>query len=244
VPRKYLAFDLETAKDIPGEDFNWKPHRPLGITCAAIYPADAREPIVWHGKKARGKPAPRMSRAEAARVVEELLKYEASGYTVLTWNGLGFDFDILAEESSAPEECKKLALNHVDMMFHVHCDRGFPVQLDKAAQALGIPGKPPGMSGLLAPKLWAQKRYQYVLDYVAQDVRIALQVAVACEKRKRFEWITQRGSRKSFDLPHGWLSVQAALRLPSPDTSWMDNPIPRQSFTQWLGLKKRLGGTR
>jgi len=27
--RKYLAIDIETAKDVPGEDFNWKPHRPL-----------------------------------------------------------------------------------------------------------------------------------------------------------------------------------------------------------------------
>jgi hypothetical protein len=31
MPRKYLAFDIETAKDVPEADFNWKPHRPLGI---------------------------------------------------------------------------------------------------------------------------------------------------------------------------------------------------------------------
>jgi hypothetical protein len=237
VKRKYVAFDLETAKDVPGEDFNWKAHRPLGISCAAIYPADAKEPIVRYGRKANGKPAPRMSAAEALRIVEELLNYQAAGYTVLTWNGLGFDFDVLAEESSDPKACKKLALNHVDMMFHVHCDRGFPVKLDKAAEALGIPGKPAGMSGLLAPKLWAQKRYQDVLDYVAQDVRIALEVALACEKRRQFAWITQKGSRRSFDLPHGWLSVRNALRLPDPDTSWMDSPIPRHGFTRWLGIK-------
>ena len=139
MPRKYLAFDLETAKDVPGEDFNWRPHRPLGISCAAAFPADAKEPIVWHGKKANGNPTERMSKAEAGKLVRELLKYVANGYTVLTWNGLGFDFDILAEESASPKECKELALNHVDMMFHVFCDRGFPVKLDKAAQALAIP---------------------------------------------------------------------------------------------------------
>ena len=33
--RNYLAFDIETAKDVPGPDFNWKRHRPLGITCIA-----------------------------------------------------------------------------------------------------------------------------------------------------------------------------------------------------------------
>ena len=41
--RKYVAFDIETAKDVPGEDFNWKPHRPLGICCAAALPADAKQ---------------------------------------------------------------------------------------------------------------------------------------------------------------------------------------------------------
>jgi hypothetical protein len=235
VPRRYLAFDLETAKDVPGEDFNWKPHRPLGVSCAAVFPIDAGEPIVWHGKQPNGDPTPRMSRAETAKLVQELLKYVGEGYTVLTWNGLGFDFDILAEESAARDECKHLAQDHVDMMFHVFCDRGYPVALDKAAQALAIPGKPPGMSGLLAPQLWAQGRYREVLEYVAQDVRIALQVAVKCEERRRFEWITRKGTRSSINLPQGWLIVREAVRLPEPDTSWMDRPIPRREFTQWLG---------
>ena len=43
--RKYLAFDIETAKDIPGEDFNWKPHRPIGICCAAALAEGAKQPI-------------------------------------------------------------------------------------------------------------------------------------------------------------------------------------------------------
>ncbi len=30
--RRFVAFDIETAKDVPGEDFNWRPHRPLGIS--------------------------------------------------------------------------------------------------------------------------------------------------------------------------------------------------------------------
>lgn len=31
-------------------------------------------------------------------------------YTLLTWNGCGFDFDILAEESGMHEQCKALAV--------------------------------------------------------------------------------------------------------------------------------------
>jgi hypothetical protein len=235
--RKYLAFDIETAKDIPGEEFDWKPHRPLGIACAATLASDGREPLLWHGKTAAGTPAGKMSREEAIELVRRLARFVDEGYTLLTWNGLGFDFNILAEESGARSECKQLALAHVDMMFHVFCDRGFPVALDKAAQALGVPGKPPGMSGLLAPRLWAQGKYQDVLDYVAQDVRIAMGIALECEKRRKFQWITQKGSKSSFDLPQGWLTVGKALLLPHPDTSWMSKPISRNEFSGWIKEK-------
>ncbi len=235
--RKYLAFDIETAKEVPGEDFNWKPYRPLGICCAAGCPCDARQPIVWFGKNPDGTPAHRLSQDESRNVVRELVNLVADGYTLLSWNGLGFDFDVLAEESGCHNECRDLALNHVDMMFHVFCDRGFPVKLEKAAQGLGIPGKPPGMSGLLAPQLWAKGRYQDVLNYVIQDVHIILQVASKCDASRRFEWITRRGSLSSMDLPRGWLTVRDALRLPEPDISWMNSPIPRCEFNQWLKIR-------
>jgi len=120
------------------------------------------------------------------------------------------------------------------MMFHIFCDRGFPVALDKAAQAIGIPGKPDGMSGALAPQLWAKGRFQEVLDYVAQDVRIALQVAQMGEERQNFEWVTRKGTKSHMVLHRGWLTVREALDLPEPDTSWMSNPLPRQNFTDWL----------
>lgn len=235
--RKYLAFDIETAKDVPGEKFDLQMHRPLGITCAAALPCDAQKPIVWHGKNNDGTPTKQMSKSEARKVVKELLDLSSQGYVLLTWNGLGFDFDVLAEESDSFEECKNLALNHVDMMFHVFCDRGFPVAIDKAAQAIGIPGKPEGMSGMLAPRLWAKGQYQDVIDYVCQDVRMTLQVAQVCEKKRSFQWITRKGSRSSMSLHRGWLKVKDALRLPSPDMSWMDDPISRHRFTRWTNKK-------
>jgi hypothetical protein len=236
--QRYLAFDIETAKDVPGDDFNWRAHRPLGISCAAALRCDATEPILWYGTGGDGTPAERMTRTEARELVLELTRLTTEGYTLLTWNGLGFDFDVLAEESGCRDECKELALNHVDMMFHVFCDRGFPVALDRAAHALGIPGKPAGMSGERAPRLWAEGHHQQVLDYVAQDVRIAFQIARICEERRRFLWTTQRGKASSMDLPRGWLTVREAIRLPLPDTSWMDRAIPRHTFTHWVTGKK------
>ncbi len=99
---------------------------------------------------------------------------------------------------------------------------------------MGIKGKPAGMTGQLAPQLWIQGRYQEVLDYVAQDVRIALQIAQACETSRSFKWSTRRGTTGFMPLDGGWLSVRDALRLPEPDTSWMSNPLLRRTFTEWL----------
>ena len=235
--RQYLAFDIETAKDVPGDDFNWRPHRPLGISCAATLASNAGQPLLWYGKTRDGLPEKQMSSEDAQRLVQYLSKMAADGFRILTWNGLGFDFDILAEESGTAASCRECALDHVDMMFHVFCSLGYPVALDKAAQGMGLPGKLPGMSGFKAPKLWAQGHFKEVLEYVAQDVRTAMQIAQTCEQRRSFEWITRKGTKSSLSLANGWLPVREALQLPKPDTSWMSNPMSRLDFTAWLSAR-------
>ena len=101
--RQYLAFDIETAKDVPGDDFNWRPHRPLGISCAATLASNTDQPLLWHGKTQDGSPDKQMSQEDAQGLVQYLLKMAADGFRIATWNGLGFDFDILAEESGTAE---------------------------------------------------------------------------------------------------------------------------------------------
>ena len=172
-----------------------------------------------------------MSRAEAQGLVQDLDRFVEEGYTLLTWNGLGFDFNILAEESGLQVECERLALAHVDMMFHVVCSKGFPLALDKVAQGMGLPGKPSGMSGSQAPTLWASGHQPEVLDYVVGDCRTTVAVAHAAEERGGIEWVTARGSRATMALPNGWLAADQATKLPLPDTSWMRTPLTRESFT-------------
>ncbi len=41
--RNFLAFDIETAKDVPGDFADWRKHRPLGICCAAMVVGDSDE---------------------------------------------------------------------------------------------------------------------------------------------------------------------------------------------------------
>ena len=233
--RKFLAFDIETAKEVPGDDFNWKPHRPLGISCAATFAVDSDAPRLWHGGVGSGAPSPRLNRDEAARLVNYLSEMVAAGYMIVTWNGLAFDFDILAEESGLAVACQKLAVEQVDMMFHVFCIKGFPVGLDNAARGSGVKGKPAGMSGIKTPQLWQRGEYQTVLDYVGQDVRTTLELASLSEQQKSLRWLTQKGTRSDCSLPSGWLSVRDAMRLPKPDTSWMNKPMSRSHFTAWLG---------
>jgi hypothetical protein len=156
------------------------------------------------------------------------------GYTVATWNGVGFDFDILAEESGMLTQCRRLALDHVDPMFHILCELGFGVSLQAAARGMKLAGKPEGMNGAMAPVLWAEGRREVVLDYVAQDARTTAKLARECEARGTFRWITRRRVLRTMELPKGWLTVEEAERLPEPDTSWMAEPWARAEFTAWL----------
>ncbi len=229
----YIAFDIETAKILPQQVQDLKAHRPLGVACAATLSGLDDAPRLWYGRTDDQAPAGRMSRDEAAELVDFLVESVSNGATILTWNGLGFDFDILAEESGMVEECKRLALGHVDMMFHVFCELGYPIALDRAAQGMRLTGKSSDVASHMAPRLWAEGKTGAVLDYVSQDVRATLELAQACEQQRVLRWVARSGSVRDMKLRSGWLTVEAALRLPEPDTSWMDEPMPRTRFTGW-----------
>jgi hypothetical protein len=238
--RNYLAFDLEIASDIPKGVEDWHPLAPLGITVAATV-HDLHGGVMphygvgidWASKKSVIKE--RMSRGDAITLVDYLSIAVENGFTILGWNSLGFDFDVLAIESGLKEECAKLALNHVDMMFHVFCVKGFAVGLDNAAKAMKTNRKTEGVHGDMAPQMWRDGKYNEVIEYVSQDVRATLDLAQACEAEKVFRWMTKRGPIAFMPLTDGWLTVEDALKLPEPDVSWMDKPWPRSKFTNWMG---------
>jgi hypothetical protein len=236
---RYLAFDIETAKVLPPDARNLLDHRPLGIACAAALRSDDPEPIVWHGA-GDGRPSARMSREECGAMVAELEALAAQGYTLLTWNGLGFDLDILAEESDLVDRCARLALEHVDMMFQVVCSEGYGVALQKAAEGLRLPGKPDGMSGKDAPSLWAQGNHEAVLRYNIEDARLALRVLEASQALGELRWVTRRNTTGRMSLGGGWRRVRDALALPLPDTSWMSGPIPRERYAGWIPAHLRV----
>ena len=56
------------------------------------------------------------------------------------------------------QKCKKLAIDHVDMMFHLLCQLGFGVSLNAAAREMRLNRKREKRRGALIPALWANGR--------------------------------------------------------------------------------------
>lgn len=232
--KKYLAFDIETANtDEVDSDGDLQALRPLGIACATALAQDNDKPFVWHGITASGNPSAKMTKEEACALVKDLIELSKE-HMIVTWNGVGFDFDILAEESGLYAECKQLAAGHIDMLFHALCALGYPIGLQKAAEGMGMPGKTEGMCGSEAPKQWAAGKHQKVIDYCVQDVRVTLNLAIECSKFGMLQWITKQGVKRKLPLQSGWLSVADAHKLPEPDTSWMTNPPNRNKISAWM----------
>ena len=237
---RYLAFDIETARPFP-ENRDWRSARPLGIACAAAYGVGDQKPRAWYNRSPNGEIEPSLTRQQAQSLVNQLAtvtdpEKPPEPFKLLTWNGLGFDLDILAEESGMIDECRQIALNHIDMMFHFYCTLGYPLGLDKAAHGMGTPGKPEGMNGALANDMWNSGDRAPVIQYCAADVRSTLALARECEKQRRLQWTSNAGRTRFFNLADGWLTVREALEIPEPDRSWMTDPLPKETFVGWLGL--------
>jgi hypothetical protein len=175
-----------------------------------------------------------MTVGEAKELVDYLSQHVALGYTIVTWNGIGFDFDILGEESGMHDKCNVLALGHVDMMFHVLCQLGFGVSLNAAARGMRLTKKCEKRRGSLVPKHWADGDYEKVFNHVAQDVRLTLELATTCDQCSYFRWITRCGTGRMMRLPNGWQLVRDVQKLPEPFQSQPRRQWSRNSLTAWM----------
>jgi hypothetical protein len=238
--QRLAAFDLEIAKGLPDDCDDWKEHRPLGISCAAL--AFDTVPMGigvhnWH------QPI-QMDRNMCQHVVRELLEWAEGNYTIVGFNSLSFDFSVLAEESDMYKECEQLALNHIDLMFIVVTLRGHFLGLDKAAKGMGIKGKLKevklndgtvlkDMAGAKAPELWAKGEYQAVLDYLGDDVRSTLELAQAIQHEKRVRWVSAKGYEQIIKIPKLY-TVKECLELRRHIPGWVTDPVSRKSMMEWI----------
>lgn len=227
--KKYLALDLEISTPIPDGAQDWKQYRPFGVACVVTKGSDHRYPLMWF-QPGFGKQMAVTMLMQLALYLDTMIR---KGYTVVTFNGCGFDFDVLQEEYPGGA-WHKLAMRHVDLFFHIFCVKGYSRGLDTLARGAGLPGKPSGIDGAKAPQMWLDGRHHEVLDYCAGDVEMTLALTQMGEQHGCLVWDARSGGSDSVDLSDGWLTVEQAMRLPEPDTSWMTNPWKRSKFTGWI----------
>ena len=235
---KFVAFDLETAKLIPENASDLKQHMPLGISCAALAYGDRAGVTIWQG-------VPQMDKAACQKIVSELREAVNNGYTLLTWNGCGFDFSVLAQESGLTEKCSDLALGHVDLMLLVTFTKGHFLGLDKALTGAGLGGKVKTLTlsdwtvlTSMEPAQWRliyghADKYQAVLNYLRADVTQLLKLARVISTRKQIEWTSNSGRPQSVPVSKVLLAKEC-FGIPEPDVSWMDNPPSREQFVEWI----------
>ena len=227
----FAAIDIETVTEFPlGDD--WRAHRPLGIACVAV--CHGGTTTTFHSRDAQGNIAERMTPEDVQTVVRHLTEMRQKGTKLVTWNGTGFDFPVMADESGMMDEVQDLARTSIDMMFHLHCIKGHPAGLDAAAEGSGTARKTPEISGKNAPVLWREGKKNDVIAYCAQDAYVTWDLAQTAQRLGFMRWMSRSGRTQMLILPRGWLTVEEAGQLPLPDTSWMTDPIPREKFDGWL----------
>jgi len=244
------AFDLEMAREVPDGDRDWLRHGPVGISCGALIQEGAGDqPVVMFEPRSSSHlfdaETKGLTRHGAGLIVEKLRNAVDQGFTIITWNGVGFDFPLLAMESGLQEECVRLAWDSIDMMFQVVCVNGYMLGLDTALAGMGLrakihtvrlnDGSEAPIAGREAPRLWQAGEYQAVMEYCAGDVRQTLSLALECQRRGCLWWTSRRGKPVRMDIGRRWLTVRQCFALPLPDTKWMSDPVNRHTFVAWMG---------
>lgn len=241
----FVAFDAEIAKPVP-EGPDLLAHRP-GLACAALAREGEGPASILFDPAASPEffdPATRtMTREGALRILAALEDAVGRGDRPVTWNGAGFDFRLLADETGRHAECVRLVMASVDMMFQVLCERGHPLSLDAALRGTGLApkmdqvtlrsGESVRISGVEAPRYWQAGEYAAVAAYCAADAERTAALAAACQVSRRLAWISQKGRPNEIYLRTGWLTVEQCLALPLPDTSWMTKPMRREDVLAW-----------
>ena len=187
-----------------------------------------------------------MHRKTCRKLVRDIFEYYQNGYIPFTWNGLNFDFKLLAIHSEMWDLCGRMALNHIDPMFEVVCRKGHMLGLDKVLIGCGLESKLhtvtlndktvfSEMNGSHAPRLWRNGNYAAVRDYLEMDVIQPLKLAEHINSMGQIRWTSNSGKLNTLKM--GLLSVKECLKLPYPDTSWMTEPKRREEFYSWIPQK-------
>lgn len=221
-----VALDIEISAIIP-EGADWDLYRPFGISCVGLSTAD--KPRIVYAKNNK------LSPKEIDGLVAQLRNIHEIGSRFVTWNGLRFDFSVLAEESGEYHLFSEIALNHYDLMFQLYNQLGYPVGLDATAKGFGLSGKYQNISGAMVPILWSNGERQRVFDYLSTDIDLTLLVAKNVERENEFRWQTKNGKLRTVKVERLKTVREVLEENPPQVPAWWKGPsMNRQDFMQWV----------
>lgn len=156
--------------------------------------------------------------------------------TVVTFNGLAFDYQFLAfKVKDVPGLSRKLAQQaltaHVDIMYAFLCTYGYFASMQSFATPLGIAKSWSGAEAADSTDTAA------VLAYCEQDVRVLQTIFEASVNSGVLHRLSTNNRRTTWVLPQlGIPDVATSKRNCaqfSPDQSWMDNPPTLLTVGAW-----------
>jgi len=228
---KLLSFDIEISDVFElGKYEDIDKYAPLHISVAAtaIHNGDER---IWYSEE-DGRPALNLTQQRAHELLEYIDKMQKMGFMVCAWNGLSFDLKWIGHQADDMALAARIALKSYDPMFQFFNQAGFSVSLAKVAQAMSI-SQEKLMNGADAPKEWCAGNHQKVMDYCLGDCQMTNLIVLAIQKARETRWVTGRGSISSKPMPR-LKTVEEVIQDPEPDQSWMDTPMSKSKFYEWI----------
>jgi RNase_H superfamily len=229
---KLLSFDIEISDvfDLAQyEDMDKYAPFHISVAATAIHGGEEK---VWYSEDAEGRPALNLTPQRAHDLLVYLEEMQQKGFMVCAWNGVSFDLQWIGHQADDMALAARIALKSYDPMFQFFNQAGFPVGLAKVAQAMGIPQEKL-MDGADAPKEWRAGNCQQVMDYCLGDCQMTNLIIRAIIEARQVQWVTARGYVSSKPMAR-LKTVEEVIRDPGPDQSWMDTPIPKHKFYQWV----------
>lgn len=159
----------------------------------------------------------------------------ASTETIVSWNGLSFDFKFLSDRVADELVRARLAWvalhRHLDLMLDFTVDHGFPTSMQSVATPLGL------------AKTWTGEEaadsedFIKVLEYCTNDVRVLKTIHETGALQHWLHRHSAAGKRSVWVLPatgfRDTSSCLAALAKTPPDQGWMSSPFNIAGTAEW-----------
>ena len=211
----------------------WNDRPPVNIACAVIMLSDQGEPLVHANKQPDGNINDHLSKQQSEDFIQHLFHLRDQGYDLVSWNGTSFDLQTVADVTEMHDQCADLAVDHYDIMFQIFCSMGWPVSLNAAALGMGIEHDHTSQTDLNVAWTDPERRNQ-VIQQAIRDAKATLQIAQRAQRTGRLSWYSKSGNLFQLQIEDGLLTVDEAITIPEPDTSWMTDPLSRWHFIKWL----------